>query len=156
MIKKAICTIFISCFAISAFAADTTDAIQKQIAENCKPYLMPNTVPQHLSEHANAALKACYDNNSCTNDALLDVDHCTKKLLNWESSYDLPTIPATTQKKTTKKTHMRSTQTKKTKTPSALPNAATPAPINLNDDTTTPPAHHDKTQQQKKPSINWF
>lgn len=156
MIKKILAMTIMSCFVVSAFAADDSDAAQTQIAENCKPYLMADAVPQNLGEKADAALQACYNNNSCGNDALLDVKNCTKKLLGWQATFSLPKINEGKQKKTTSTTKTKSTQTNNVGTPTAATSDTSEvAPANLNDDTTTSTPSNN-TPQKKKPSINWF
>ena len=141
MIKQIIFMTLISCAAFSAFAE--SDA---QIAENCKPYLMADSIAQN-DPTADAALKACYDHNSCANDALLDVSQCTKKLLDWESSYDLPAVHHAQKKAMPKKSN-----TPKTKSATvSTPHRTNIAPVDLENNA---PTHN--TPQQKKSDINWF
>lgn len=166
MIKKILCVTLVSYFAVAAFASDDSVAVQKKIAENCKSYLMSNAVPQNLDEHADAALKACYHNNSCSNDALLDVPDCTKKLLKWKSANSVPKVvndstqKNATQKKTT--TPAAATQNTTTSAPensdsdsNASNTGATPVDFNNNDATTPTPSNNNNTSP-KKSSINWF
>lgn len=144
-----------TCFTFASIASIASEEAQNQIAAHCKSYLEPDSVPQNLSANANAALKACYENNSCQTATLSDVSGCTRKLLNWESSYDLPTknTPAQTDTKTASPATPITTQPTATTTTAPRENIAPPVDLSGNNPDT------EKNPQEKKadkPEINWF
>ncbi|PIZ05116.1 MAG: hypothetical protein COY58_00710 [Gammaproteobacteria bacterium CG_4_10_14_0_8_um_filter_38_16] len=152
-----------SCLTLASLTAIASEAVQNQIAENCKPYLMQDTLPNNLSAKANASLKACYQNNSCQNGALSDVSNCARKLLNWESSYDLPKINVPlsstidpTQKPTDDAQPAAQTPTAASTLKKSPSIESPPAPADLSGNNGNT---EEKQPQQKKtetPAINWF
>lgn len=146
----------VTCFTFSSVAAIATEHDQNQIAENCKPYLTQEVIPSNLSSQANAALEACYQNNSCQTEALSDVSGCTRKLLSWESSYDLPAknISSTeTSAKTVTPAHPADTQYTAPAAPPVEKEQVAPVDLsgsNSNTETQTP------KKKTGKPAINWF